>query len=152
MDGDRGPDYGAPDLVVRAFAPADEDAVVTLWRRCDLTRPWNDPRRDIARKAAVQAEWFLVGAHGGRVVATVMTGYDGHRAWLYYVGVDPDCRGRGFGRAMLAAVEERMRAVGCPKINLQVRTGNDEAMAFYRAVGYAVDEVVGMGKRLETDE
>lgn len=142
----------SPALAIRPFRPSDEDAIVSLWRRCGLTRPVNDPRKDIARKSNIQAEWFLVGTLDEAIVATVMTGYDGHRGWLYYVGVDPAHRGRGIGRAMLADVEHRMRALGCPKINLQVRTGNDGAMAFYRALGYAVDDVIGMGKRLIDDQ
>ncbi|MEO8082191.1 MAG: GNAT family acetyltransferase [Ardenticatenales bacterium] len=142
----------SPALAIRPFRPTDEDAVVSLWRRCGLTRPSNDPRKDIARKSKVQAEWFLVGTLDETIVATVMAGYDGHRGWLYYVGVDPTHRGRGIGRAMLVDVERRMRALGCPKINLQVRTGNDDAMAFYRALGYAVDDVIGMGKRLIDDQ
>lgn len=148
-----GPDDRAAStpLAIRPFRPADEGAVVALWARCDLTRPWNDPRKDIARKADVQAEWFLVGTLDEGVVATVMAGYDGHRGWLYYVGVDPAHRGRGIGRAMLGHVEERLRALGCPKINLQVRAGNAGALAFYRALGYALDDVTPMGKRLVDD-
>lgn len=141
----------AAALVVRPFRSEDEGDVVALWSRCDLTRPWNDPRKDIARKADVQAEWFLVGTLDERIVATVMAGYDGHRGWLYYVGVDPAYRHRGIGRAILEHVEERLRAIGCPKINLQVRTGNEGALAFYRALGYAVDDVTPMGRRLVDD-
>jgi ribosomal protein S18 acetylase RimI-like enzyme len=47
--------------------------------------------------------------------------------------------------------ERLLRAAGCPKINLQVRAANDGAVEFYRRLGYAVDEVVSMGKRLEHD-
>jgi ribosomal protein S18 acetylase RimI-like enzyme len=136
---------------IRPFEPADEDAVVALWERCGLTRPWNDPRKDIRRKLRVQPELFLVGVEEGAVVAAVMAGYDGHRGWIYYLGVAPECRRRGYGRAVLAEAERRLRDAGCPKINLQVRTSNAEVIEFYRRVGYVVDEVASLGKRLEYD-
>lgn len=138
-------------LHVRPFADGDADAVVALWERCGLLRPWNDPRKDIARKQAVDADLFLVGVANGAVVATAMAGYDGHRGWVNYLGVDPARRREGFGRRMMAAVEERLRARGCPKINVQIRTGNAAAVGFYGRLGYATDPVIGMGKRLERD-
>src|SRR5262245_30595864 len=136
-------------MQIRPYEPGDEAAVVALWERCELTRPWNDPHKDILRKQQVQADRFLVGVLGGQVVATAMVGYDGHRGWIYYRAVDPEHQRKGFGRALVAEAERVLRAAGCPKINLQVRTGNAAAIDFYRRIGYAVDEVVGMGKRLE---
>lgn len=138
-------------MLIRPFDPADEDAVVALWGRCGLTRPWNDPRKDIARKLAVRPDQFLVGVLDGAIIATAMAGYDGHRGWVYYFGVDPAHRRKGYGRALLAAVERMLLAEGCPKINLQVRSANHEAAAFYRGVGFVPDEVVSFGKRLVPD-
>ena len=139
-------------MLIRPYQPADEAAVVALWDRCNLTRPWNDPRKDVRRKLAVQPDLFLVGELDGAVVGTVMVGYDGHRGWINYLGVDPDCRRRGVGRALMAEAERLLRLEGCPKINLQVRTRNTEVIEFYRRVGFAVDDVVSMGRRLEHDE
>jgi ribosomal protein S18 acetylase RimI-like enzyme len=136
---------------IRPYDPADEDAVVALWQRCGLTRPWNDPRKDIRRKWAVRRDLFLVGVLDGAVVGSVMAGYDGHRGWIYYLGVDPDHQRRGFGRLLMAAAERLLRAAGCPKINLQVRTSNTAVVAFYQSLGYILDEVVSLGKRLEHD-
>lgn len=143
-------------MIVRAFDESDTDAVIALWEACDLTRPWNDPRRDIARKLAVQRELFLVGwddddAGTPRVVATAMGGYDGHRAWINYLGVHPDARGRGYGRDLVTELERMLAAAGAPKINLQVREGNDAALAFWAALGYSVDAAVSLGKRLVAD-
>ena len=138
-------------MIVRAFQPSDEAGVVELWRRCDLTRPWNDPHKDVRRKLAVRPDWFLVAEDAGAVVGTVMVGYDGHRGWVYYFGVDPAHRRRGVGRALMAEAERLLRAEGCPKLNLQVRAGNTGAIEFYRSLGFAVDEVVSLGKRLERD-
>jgi len=137
---------------IRPFEPGDEEAVIALWRRCDLLRPWNDPHRDIRRKMRVGADLFLVGVLDGVIVAAVMAGYDGHRGAINYLGVDPDRRRQGLGRALMAEAERRLLAAGCPKINLLVRTTNRDVLAFYRALGYAADEVVQLGKRLESDE
>jgi ribosomal protein S18 acetylase RimI-like enzyme len=137
---------------IRGFEPSDTDAVVALWRACDLTRPWNDPHKDIARKVAMADGLFLVGALDGVVVAGVMGGYDGHRGWVNYLAVAPDRRGEGHGRALMAEVEHRLMAVGCPKINLQVRDTNTEVLTFYERLGYVVDAAVSMGKRLEPDD
>ena len=137
---------------IRPFQPGDEDAVIALWRRCDLTRPWNDPRKDILRKLAVRPDLFLVGTVCDTVAATVMAGYDGHRGWLNCLAVDPAHQRQGLGRAMVAAAEQLLAASGCPKINLQVRTTNLAVIAFYQRLGYAIDDVVSLGKRLEQDE
>ena len=139
-------------MKIRTFESDDAAAVIELWRRCDLTRPWNDPWRDIERKVAVSDDLFLVGTIADVVVATGMAGYDGHRGWVNYLAVDPDRRSAGLGRAMMDEVEIRLRALGCPKINLQVRTSNPAAIAFYERLGFAVDDAVSLGKRLESDE
>lgn len=138
-------------MEIRPFEPADEDAVIALWERCGLTRPWNDPRKDIRRKLEVRPDLFLVGMRAGEVVATVMAGYEGHRGWINYLAVAPEHRREGLGRAMMAEAERLLREAGCPKINLQVRAGNEAALAFYRRLGYTVDDVVSLGKRLEED-
>lgn len=139
-------------MEIRAFTESDRTAVIELWRRCDLVVPWNDPNKDIDRKLKVGAELFLVGEQDGRVVATVMGGYEGHRGWVNYLAVDPECQRQGLARAMMAALEERLRALGCPKINLQVRETNASVLAFYEALGYRVDASVSLGKRLESDQ
>ena len=136
---------------IRPFQPADEAAVIEIWRQCDLLRPWNDPHKDVARKLRVRPDLFLVAEIDGQVVGTVMAGYDGHRGWVNYVGTLPAFRRRGVGRALMLEAEKRLREAGCPKINLQVRSSNRAAVDFYRSVGFAVDEVISMGKRLEKD-
>jgi ribosomal protein S18 acetylase RimI-like enzyme len=143
------PEHG--ELVIRKFVHGDEDAVVALWEAAGLTRPWNDPRKDIARKLMVQGEWFLVAASRGEVIGSVMAGYDGHRGWVNYLAVSPNARRAGIGRALMNEVELRLRDAGCPKINLQVRETNQEALGFYQALGYSTDDVVSLGRRLEPD-
>lgn len=143
---------------IRSFAESDTEPVVDLWRRAGLTRPWNDPYRDVERKLGVQAEWFLVGvddATGGvgpeAVVASVMAGWDGHRGWISFLAVDPDRQGEGLGAALVAEAERLLLGAGCPKVMLMVRTGNEGVLGFYDHLGYSRDDVVVLGKRLVPD-
>ncbi len=138
-------------MLIRPYLESDQDAVVTLWQECGLTRPWNDPGKDIQRKLTVQREWFLVGTVEERIVASAMAGYDGHRGWVNYLAVSPAHRGQGFGRRLMQQIEALLHEAGCPKLNLQVRNSNTEALAFYRKLGYLQDEAVSLGKRLIPD-
>lgn len=140
-----------PDLRIRPFTQDDEEAVIPLWDRSGLIRPWNDPHKDIRRKMEVQPDLFLVASLDGVLAGTVMAGYEGHRGWINYLAVAPEFRRSGIGRALMERAEELLRAAGCPKINLQVRAGNGAAVAFYRRLGFTVDDVLSMGKRLEQD-
>ena len=135
-------------LTIRPFEEDDAAPVIALWHACNLVVPWNDPAHDIACKLKVNPELFLVAVEAGRVVGTVMVGYDGHRGWINYLGVAPELRRRGVGRLLMQEAETRLRARGCPKINLQVRTTNLEVIEFYKAIGFQEDPVVSFGKRL----
>lgn len=137
---------------IRPFRAADEAQVVVLWQACGLTRPWNDPHKDIARKLQVQPELFLVGEREGAVIASVMAGYEGHRGWVNYLSVAPALRGQGLATRLMREVERLLLARGCPKISLLVRSGNADVLAFYRKLGYGQDEVVALGKRLVPDD
>ena len=125
--------------------------MVSLWRACGLVVPWNDPAKDIRRKLRVQREMFLVGWRGSRLVATVMAGYEGHRGWINYLTVAPDYRRHGLGRRLMEEAEALLRGLGCAKINLQVRSSNAAVVESYQRLGFSVDDVVSMGKRLEAD-
>jgi ribosomal protein S18 acetylase RimI-like enzyme len=141
-------------MLIRPFEDPDTDAVVDLWSVCGLTRPWNNPRRDIERKLLVQRELFLVGVADGNgaVIASAMGGYDGHRGWVNYLAVHPDARGDGNARELMRELESLLLARGCPKVNLQVRGDNATALGFYAAIGYGVDDAVSLGRRLIPDE
>jgi len=139
-------------MLIRPYQPSDEPSLINLWQQCSLTRPWNDPRKDIARKLLVQPEWFLVGIVGDRLMASVMAGYDGHRGWINYLAVAPDFRRAGYGRAMMAEAENLLHGFGCAKINLQIRKDNLDAIAFYESIGFTEDAVVSFGKRLISDQ
>lgn len=137
----------------REFDPADTEAVVALWEECGLTRPWNDPRADIARKLRVQPELFRVAVDETtrEVVGSVMAGYDGHRGWMYYLATAPTHRGRGIASALMREVEALLLELGCPKVQLMVRGDNEQALGFYDRLGYENADVRVLGKRLIAD-
>jgi ribosomal protein S18 acetylase RimI-like enzyme len=139
-------------VLVRAFKETDEARVLELWMFAGLVKSWNDPKKDIARKLKVQRELFLVAELQGVVVGVVMAGYEGHRGWVNYLAVDIGQRRRGIGSALMRDAERRLRLLGCPKINLQVRHENAEVQAFYATLGFKDDAVLSLGKRLENDE
>ena len=139
-------------VAVRPYQPADEDAVVALWAQCGLTHPWNDPHKDIQRKLTVQPDLFLVAVLDGRLIGSVMAGYEGHRGWINYLAVAPDCRRNGLGRRLMDEAGRRLLALGCPKINLQVRSSNRSVLAFYQRLGFVPDDVVSLGKRIISDD
>ena len=139
------------EFVIRPYNTGDESGVIDLWQRCKLTRPQNNPKLDIERKLKVNPELFLVGLIEREIIATAMGGYEGHRGWINYLAVDPRFQRNGLGRKMMDTIQSKLSTLGCPKINLQVREDNLEAVNFYKAIGYAQEPVLSMGKRLVQD-
>jgi len=139
------------DFIIRQYHTDDEKDVIDLWSECGLVAPQNNPKLDIERKLKVNPEWFLVGELASKVIATCMAGYEGHRGWINYLAVAPEYRRQGFASQIMREAERILRDAGCPKINLQIRTSNTGVIEFYKAIGYDIDDVVSMGKRLEHD-
>ena len=123
--------------------------MITLWNCCGLVTPQNDPNREIDRKLRVNPELFLVGKSRGKIISSVMGGYEGHRGWINYLAVDPDYRRKGYGRIIMLEIERRLKAIGCPKINIQIRETNISVIRFYEALGFSNDHAISFGKRLE---
>ena len=140
---------GPTTLAIAPLDDGDVEAVVALWQRCGLTRPWNDPHADIAlaRRGAHSA--ILVGRRVDALVATVMVGHDGHRGWLYYLAVDPDVQRQRYGATMTAAAEDWLRLRGVSKAMLMVRADNKDVRAFYNALGYGEQERIVFAKWLD---
>jgi len=109
------PTTAAPALAIAVIADDDIASVAALWQRCGLTRPWNDPAADIALARSGPNATVLVGRDDSRLVASVLVGHDGHRGWVYYVAVDPDCRHKGYGRLIMDAAEGWLRGRGIEK-------------------------------------
>jgi len=138
-------------MIVRQFKAQDTDQVIALWQECELTRPWNNPLLDIERKQQLGDSLFLVGELDNQLMASVMGGYDGHRGWMYYLAVSPKHRRCGYARELISHLEQKLIALGCPKLNLQIRTDNIAVQEFYHEIGFTEDATVSMGKRLIPD-
>ena len=141
-------------MIIRTFEAGDRDAVIALWRDvfpeyADASRPQRDPALSIANKMKTQPELFFVGKLDGAVIGTVMAGYDGHRGWVYSLAVVSSLRGRGFGSALMKHAEAALTKLGCPKVNLQILSVKTDLRGFYEKLGYRMDEVVSLGKRLQ---
>ena len=139
------------DLSIRQYETGDAATVIDLWDRCDLSVPWNNPYLDIRRKTGDSPELFFVAEAASGVVGTCMAGYDGHRGWLYYLAVHPGHRRQGIASRLVEHAEQALTTLGCPKVDLMVRNTNRNALGFYGAVGYSVDPVRVLSRRLTKD-
>ena len=139
----------AAALAISEITDADVEATIALWQRCGLTRPWNDPASDIALARRNRNSTVLVGRADGAIAASVMVGHDGHRGWIYYVAVDPLRQKQGFGRAIMDAAEQWLRAAGLPKLQLLVRRENSKANAFYQSIGYEEADTIVFAKWID---
>jgi len=137
------------EIVVTEPDSPDVAAIVALWGRCGLTRPWNDPVDDIRMALETGHGGLLVATVAGKLVGAAMVGHDGHRGALYYLGVDPEARRHGIGRRLMAAAEDWVRARGIPKINLLVRKENAGVLAFYEALGWRDTHTVCLYRALD---
>jgi len=142
----------APALTIAPIGDGDVADVIALWQRCGLTRPWNDPASDIARARKGENAAMLVGRDDSGIVASVLVGHDGHRGWVYYVAVDPDCRHKGYGRVIMDAAEHWLRLRGIEKLQLLVRPDNSQVQAFYQSLGYLEQERIIYAKWLDGRE
>lgn len=138
-----------PALAIADIRDADVATVIALWQACGLTRPWNDPAADIALARREPNSTVLIGRDGDEIVATSMVGHDGHRGWVYYVATDPKLRAKGYGRAIMNAAEDWLRAAGIPKLQLLVRRENAGVAAFYQSIGYEEAQTVVFAKWLD---
>lgn len=140
-------------MLIRAVNADDRDAVIALWKAvfaeyADPERPQRDPAGSFTRKLAMDDGLFWLAERDRSIAGTAMAGYDGHRGWLYSVGVLPSLRGQGVGRELVAHAERALAGLGCPKVNLQVLTAKPESQRFWIALGYREDLVTSLGKRL----
>ena len=141
-----------PTLAIADIRDADVATVIALWQACGLTRPWNDPAADIALARRGPHSTVLIGRDDNAIVATAMVGHDGHRGWVYYVATDPNLRAKGYGRSIMNAVEDWMRAAGVPKLQLLVRPENAGVAAFYQSIGFGEQQILFFSKWLDGRE
>jgi hypothetical protein len=136
-------------MKVASLEDGDIAEVTALWLRCGLVRPWNDPEADIRLARAGDNADVLVGRVDGAIVASVLVGHDGHRGWVYYVSVDPAQHGHSYGRGIMTAAEDWLRARGVEKMQLMVRPDNTQVQAFYEAIGYGEQKRIFYAKWLD---
>ena len=141
-----------PTLAIADIRDADVATVIALWQACGLTRPWNDPAADIALARRGPHSTVLIGRDDNAIVATAMVGHDGHRGWVYYVATDPNLRAKGYGRSIMNAVEDWLRAAGVPKLQLLVRPENAGVAAFYQSIGFGEQQILFFSKWLDGRE
>lgn len=141
------------DVEVRSYRNSDERGVVALWTVVfPDDPPWNEPSLIIRRKRTVQSDLFLVATLDSSVVGTVLAGFDGCRGWVHHLAVAPDARRTRIGSSLMREAAARLTALGAPKVNLQVRASNEEAVRFYQSLGFKVEERVSMSQLLQVDE
>jgi len=134
--------------LIMPFSEKYRKPVIELWEKCGLFYPGNDPDTDIDIKMKFQPELFFIGMSGERVVSTLMAGFDGHRGWLNYLGVHPDFRKKGYAGSIVSYAMEKLRELGCPKLNLQVRNSNTGVIEFYKRLGFYHHDVTSMQIKL----
>lgn len=142
----------AADTVVRRFQTGDALSLIALWQQVlPDSKPWNDPQDALIRKLNRGDGLVFVAEQSGNVVGAVKAGYDGVRGWIYSLAVLPEQRSKGIGRMLLTAAESALIDLGCPKVNLQVRSSNSEVVEFYRRCGFEVEQRASLGKVITTD-
>ncbi len=140
------------NFIIRTFRSADESDVINLWRQCGLIVPWNNPETDIQRKLSTSPDLFYVGVLDDELIASCMAGYDGHRGWIYFLAVKSAYQRQGFASGLIDHAESELIKLGCPKVELMVRKTNKNIISFYQSVGYDIDPVMVLSKRLIKDE
>lgn len=134
-------------MLIREYAAEDRVAVIDLWLTVfPHSTGHNDPGASIDRKLEAGDGLFFIAIEDGSIAGTVMAGYDGHRGWLYSIAVSPASRRRGIGSRLVRYAESELTSRGCPKVNLQVIADNREVVAFYKSLGFQVEERISMGK------
>ncbi len=141
------------EIEVRPYRESDEPGVVALWTLVfPDDPPWNEPSLIIRRKRTVQSDLFLVAIRDSAVVGTVLAGFDGCRGWVHHLAVALDARRTRIGSSLMREATARLRALGAPKVNLQLRASNEDAVRFYESVGFKREERVSMSQLLQVDE
>ncbi|MBI04675.1 MAG: GNAT family acetyltransferase [Pelagibacteraceae bacterium] len=139
------------EIKYRKFIEKDNEAIIELWKKCNLIVPWNDPHKDIMRKLKIKDDLFIIGEKSKKIIASAMAGYDGHRGYIYYLAVLPEYQKKGVGSEILEIVENKLLKIGCPKINLFVRNSNVKVKNFYKINYYKLQDSQVYGKRLIED-
>ncbi|MEE2776680.1 MAG: GNAT family acetyltransferase [Acidobacteriota bacterium] len=137
---------------IRTYRSSDFDEIEALWTRVfPSTAPYHAAREVVRRMVDEAPDLFFVAALDGRLVGSVLAGWDGHRGWIYSMAVDPQRQRRGFGSKLLRHAVLALEQRGCPNVSLQIRADNDSVVQFYRRHGFDIEERISMGRTLHPD-
>ena len=136
-------------MKVRSYSSEDRDQIITFWQNVfSDDSPHNDPNKVIDAKLAID-ELLFVAEDNDVIIGAAMAGYDGHRGWLYLVAVDPQQRRKGIGQQLVKHAMQALKTVGCVKINLQIRSTNNQVVSFYESIGFVSEDRISMGKLID---
>ena len=136
-------------MKIRKFQEKDRASLIELWKTVFTDDPpHNEPSKVIEAKLAVDDLIFLA-ENNNEIVGASMAGYDGHRGWLYAVAVLPEHRRSGTGSLLVKHTIQCLKECGCIKVNLQIRSTNTDVAAFYRSLGFKVEDRISMGLLIE---
>ena len=136
---------------LREFKLEEYDAVRALWEQYpnELGIGRSDTREEIAKKLAHDPDLFIVAEDEGKIIGTVIGGFDGRRGLIYHLAVDRAYRGQGLGRALMAEVERRLLAKGCLRVYLMVKVENLDVIDYYKQQGWGPMTVTILAKNLD---
>ena len=136
-------------MKIRSYSSKDRDQVITLWQNVFSDDSLhNEPSKVIDAKLAID-ELLFVAEDNDAIIGTAMAGYDGHRGWLYLVAVDPQQRRKGIGQQLVKHTMQALKTVGCVKVNLQIRSTNNQVVSFYESIGFVSEDRISMGKLID---
>ena len=134
----------------RKYHPRDREALISLWQTVfPDDPPHNAPPKLLSEKLAVDDLVFVI-EQGDEIVGGCIAGFDGHRGWLYAVGVKPRYRRSGAGTKLVNHVLDELSSMGCIKANIQIRSSNREVIRFYRELGFAEEQRTSMSIFLDS--
>jgi ribosomal protein S18 acetylase RimI-like enzyme len=146
LDASEGASESASRITIRPFRTTDFRAVRRVWKAAGLRISPSDSKKELDRTRKRDPDLFLVALQGKAVVGVVLGRFDGRRGWVNHLAVDPRRQSRGIGTALIRELEDRLRAKGCPKVNLHVESDNHEVVAFYEKLGYSQRGLIYMDK------
>ncbi len=130
---------------IRKYQNRDKRSLILLWENAfPKDPPHNEPSSVIEQKLIVD-DLIFVAEDNNKIVGACIAGYDGHRGWLYAVAVSQNNRRSGTGTKLIKAATQSLKALGCIKVNLQIRATNTAVVDFYESLGFSSEDRLSMG-------
>ena len=137
---------------LRTGAWEDHDAVVQLWQTVGLggvtSAEWQALTAGPHGLGPPERVAVVVAEENGLVVGTVVTAFDGWRAFIYHAAVAPGSQHRGIAKGLMAEAEQRVRALGARRIFALVNENNPAGLALCAAAGYEPEGDIAFVKEI----